>query len=151
MPDLGRIFPYKLLAKYPHLTPHDTGVWSLFIDHNPHAFTTVYYDVRVGSGAAPPDTQPDDWTADYQSLTQKRIDAVAIGATGLYIIELKPRAGAIALGQVRVYEDLFHESFPQITDTHPTLICYNTDPDIARLAKSLGVLILHAEERDLVL
>jgi len=44
-------FPYKHLAKYPHLKPEDIQVWEEFIAQNPKHFLTCDYDVCVGDGA----------------------------------------------------------------------------------------------------
>ncbi len=41
-------FPFKILAKYPHMKPEDIAVWERFINKNPGYFDTVDYDVHLG-------------------------------------------------------------------------------------------------------
>lgn len=109
-------FPYKKLAKYPHLKPEDIAVWELFIEQNPTEFLTCNYDVACGVGAPQDPSLPENIQRDGKILTQKKIDVVGYINNDITIIELKPIANARALGQLLTYKDLYIECYPD----HPT-------------------------------
>ena len=72
---IGR-FPYKHLAKYPHMQPEDVNVWDFFVETTPDFFETCDYDVTVGEGAKQNPEHPENIQYDGKILTQKKIDVV---------------------------------------------------------------------------
>ena len=97
------MYEYEKRYWYPNMRPEDVAIWERFIEAYPEAYTQVSYDVLVGS---PPqfDTQVGDHPAsDDIRLYKKKIDVVGYKPGLVHIIELKPNAGASALGQVTAH------------------------------------------------
>ena len=99
--------PYEKRYKYPHFESSHVILWEKFIEQNPRAYTEVQYDLHVGD---PPQFNPllDDGTdINQDALYRFKIDVVGYYNGGVDIIEIKPNAGASAIGQVEGYKDLF--------------------------------------------
>lgn len=141
MPAPGR-YPYKKLAYYPRLRPEDASVWETFIELFPDKKWEMDYDVKVGLGRAPLKELQAKYKKDWRDLTRKRIDAVAWGPDDIFIIELKPRAGLSAIGQVLGYLELWQNLQNNGRTVRPTIICHSTDPDTATVARKAGVEII---------
>ena len=124
--------------------PEDAAIWSIFIANNPSVFSSVFYDVRIGKGVTTGIPATDPIAADFQQLTQKRIDVVAQGKNTLWIIEIKPRASVIAIGQATAYLELFSETYNIHTAIQAAVITDMPDTDILNVANTLGVTILYA-------
>jgi len=138
-----RPFPPTQLAKYPHLSPADQAIWHPFIAENPLGFETVAYDVHVGEGADLADIELNSFAQDFKLLTQKRIDAVGYTTSTIYIIEIKPTASIIALGQAIVYTQMYRRTYRPSAALQPTILTNHADRDIKLAAQSNNVLILY--------
>lgn len=100
------IHPYPFIQQtyYPHMSPEDTILWNRFIKERPDFADFVYYDVPVGTLPNKIEPQHKPITEKYVRQTYlKRIDALTHRDKTLHVIELKPHAGMIALGQVIMY------------------------------------------------
>ena len=110
------LFQYQKLNQYPHMKPADISIWERFIQANPQAYDHVYYDFWVGS---PPPFNPivhDPTQGSADGLYRRKIDVVAYKGNQIDIIELKPKAGPSALGQVRGYLALYmRDERPAVT------------------------------------
>lgn len=85
----------------------DTEIWNRFIAKYPDMYDRVQYDFHIGN---PPPFNPllDDGTDANQDMLYKlRIDVVGHIGSDVDIIEIKPSAGASAIGQVRSYKSLY--------------------------------------------
>jgi hypothetical protein len=116
-------FPYKLLAKYPHMKPEDIAVWERFIRAYPNLYVTCDYDVPCGQGAPQNPEHPENIQADGKILTQKKIDVIGYSNDATYIIEVKPIADARALGQILTYEKLYMADHPELTRVEKMIVC----------------------------
>ena len=129
----------EVANSYPHMLAGDTRIWSAFLDDPPIAITDVEYDVRVG--AVPFDiselTEQEQKIA--RGLWRKRIDVIAETAHEVYVIEVKPVASVMALGQVIVYMELVAEEFESDKDVVGAIVAGEADPDIVRLAELYGI------------
>lgn len=127
-------YNFEKLSFYPHMFPRDIEVWERFIKHHPNYFVKVAYDVKVGTGAIVNQDVPKNIQEMQTELTKKRIDALGLEVNGVAaIVEVKPRAGLGALGQVRSYEVLFNIEYPDLV-TRKIIICDDADPDIKTVA-----------------
>lgn len=132
-------FPYQKLKKYPHLRPEDVVIWERFIEMYPDFFERVNYDVRCGEGRSYPLVEDEKILHDIQGLSKLRIDVVGFRAKERWVIELKPRAGASAIGQVMCYANLFKDLCAADTKITMAVITDEAVPDIERIAASFGV------------
>jgi len=135
---LGR-FPYSKLSKYPHLRPEDVLIWERFIELYPSFFERVDYDVRCGEGRTYPPVNDENILNDLQGLSKLRIDVIGFHGNEAWVIEIKPRAGASAIGQAMCYANLYKEMCESDTNITKCVITDEAVPDIARIAASFNV------------
>jgi hypothetical protein len=135
-------YPYKLMASYPHMKPEDVAIWERFIKAFPDYFERCDYDVCVGEGRMPEGEHPENYLRGWQMLTQKKIDVVAYRGNEIWIIEVKPRARANALGQVWMYDELYKDMFEPETEPKNLIITDQYDRDTERVAQSGNVQII---------
>ena len=136
-------YAFAKIPKYPHLRPEDILIWEKFIDNFPGFYESVDYDVHVGQGRDYPEVEEPKIYDDMKWLSLKRIDVVGYRKDRVDIIEVKPRAGASAVGQVEVYTDLYKEKFPDVKNLKKIIITDDMDPDTTRICgyRDIGVLI----------
>ena len=113
-------FSFSIQSKYPHMKPADVHLWEKFIRGNTGFFDSVDYDFHIGNPPDWMDPKRDEFAAKEVRLYQKKIDVLGFAQGLIWIIEVKPRAGSSALGQILSYRKLF-------LDDHG-------GPDILRLA-----------------
>ena len=92
--------PPTVQKKYPHMMPADILIWSRYLKSNPFPNARIAYDVHVGTPAGPLDGLSAQYELMAIALSTKRIDAVVYEPRRTLIIEIKPYAGASAIGQV---------------------------------------------------
>jgi len=109
-------FPSEKLRKYPHMFPLDIAIWERFIDAHAGDFSGFDYDVKVGSGTEPVPDLGAEYVRMQQILSKYRIDVVGYKPNAIYIIEVKPEAGTIAIGQIEAYTRLYQRDYaPSLT------------------------------------
>ena len=136
---MSEIFPYELRYWYPHMMPADVKLWERFIAKFPNAYDSVEYDVKVGSAPefdtiVSPETKGDDI-----NLYRRKIDVVGFRGASIDIIELKPRAGTGAIGQIVGYAKLYTREFNPPEPVNRLIITDQLLPDMEFLASSAGV------------
>ncbi|TXH51710.1 MAG: hypothetical protein E6Q97_17790 [Desulfurellales bacterium] len=129
-------------ATLPQLTPLDLEVWRRFLFLRPSMFDRFDFQTRVGSGQPLPASATDADRRAWAMLTEKRIDAVGFNGDGITVIEVKPRGGASALGQVLVYRDLYREKFRPAQTLSALVVCNYVDEDVRLTALRLNVSFL---------
>lgn len=135
-------YPYAKRYHYPHLAPADATIWERYLAVYPDAYDTVDYDFRCGKGPEIDPTLPDNIQRDAYTLGQKRIDVVGYRADGTFIIELKPRAGTTAIGQVITYLHCMAQDHPELAPFRGVIITDSTQPDIPDVAAAHGITII---------
>ena len=135
-------FPAEQLVKYPHMGVDDTRVWKEYLRVHRAEWDSFDYDVRVGKGVDPGPGFPMHIRRDAQMLTQKRIDAVGYRGTQTWIIEVKPRAGLGAVGQLVGYRALYEAEHGAGSVTGLLLVCQILDDDIRHAAASAGIQVV---------
>ncbi len=124
------------------MKPADVAIWERFIEEYPEAYDVVSYDVLVGTTPAFDPTVNDESGGDVSALYKKKIDVIGYGGGKIDIIELKPRAGAAALGQVKGYIELYKRDIAPNANPNAVLITDELMPDMDVLAASMGVKII---------
>ena len=135
---------FKKFARYAHLGPKDVKIWEKFIDNNPRFFSEVEYDVKVGEGRNYSLFPEDKIREDMEYLSKKRIDVVGFSGPDIYVVELKPKAGMSAIGQVLSLAELARDIFPSTSRILPAIITDEEIPDTRALCLKMGVLFLIA-------
>lgn len=131
-----------LRPHYPHLLAEDNAVWSKFIDQNIGRLQEVWYDVRVGQPVKLHEDASDMEKKIAAGLTRKRIDVVALSGGDYWVIEIKPYASMLALGQVMTYARLFALQYEVTGRVIPVIVCDTIDADLIEEFMEMGVMVL---------
>ena len=137
----GGRFPYKKLAKYPHMKPEDVVVWERFITKNPRFFDTVDYDVPVGTGAPQNPEHPENIQRDGTILTQKKIDAIGYINGITTIVEVGPIADMRKFGQIMTYDKLYKADRPEQTPILKMIVCREVEREMEKMFQEFNILI----------
>jgi len=127
------------------MMPEDAAVWTRFLNRGGHGIEAVWYDVHVGKAVELPVNSPQWLHTVAQGVTRKRIDVVARQNGRYLIIEVKPYANQLALGQAFVYRRLFEVEFPSLGPSVGRIVCDQIDVDVGPIAAQMGVLVLSNE------
>jgi len=135
-------FPFEKRHKYPHMMPYDVAIWERFIEQFPDAYDHVQYDVKVGSAPEHDTIVNLETMGDSINLYKKKIDVIGYKGDQIDIIELKPNAGASALGQVRSYGVLYTKEFNPPITPKLVVITDTLKTDMGILAHDMGVQVV---------
>lgn len=127
---------------YPHMLAEDTAVWTRFLKSGRIVIDEVWYDLRVGQAVAIRQGGTEMEQRIANGLTRKRIDAVCRVAGGFMVVEVKPYANMVALGQALTYSRLFRQEYDISGDVLPVIVCDGVDQDLIDEFDELGVLVL---------
>ena len=97
-----------------HLRPGEVALFRRFERLDPLASPTYQFDTHLGQGMPLDPSWPAWLQAMATRLTQKRVDVVATTPTATWLLEMKPRAGPSAVGQLLTYRSIFLREFPQL-------------------------------------
>jgi len=132
-------------VKYPHMMPEDTIIWRRFIELGQYLPDEVWYDVRVGAGIEIPSGQP-EWMQRFAEYNyKKRIDVVARRGNLWLVIETKPKAGIVALGQIVYYSWAFQREYRPVGRVVGALITDVVDPDVRPLFDVAGIVVFEVD------
>ncbi len=131
----------RIMARYPHLAPEDRTIWTRFIENGSYLPNLVWYDVRVGMAVEVPSGQPEWMKRFAEYATRKRIDIVGLRGQDYYIIEAKPFAGVVALGQAIYYSEAFRAEYEHQGLVIPAVITDRVDPDVRPVFEAAGVVV----------
>ena len=127
--------PYGKRYKYPHMGPEDVAIWERFMLANPVAFEQCAYDVPVGSVPEFDTVVSPETGGNAERLYKKKIDVLALIKDVLFIIEIKPNAGASAVGQVKNYRMLFRRDYAPKQALTTAIITDRIRPDLELFAE----------------
>ena len=136
------MYPYKKLNWYPHMMPADVAIWERFIDNFPYLYDSVEYDVHVGTVPAFVLEHDDKTMRGEIPLYKRKIDVVGHSELNLDIIELKPRAGMAAIGQIKGYTTLYERDMKPTKKPRGVIITDTADSDVKEIAKQEGIKII---------
>jgi hypothetical protein len=125
-------------GRYPHMMPLDRVIWDRFLVERGDRFLGVQYDVMVGEGADAPAGMS---TADRNlllALTVKRVDALLITSDSLVLVEVKPRLGMAAVGQLVAYNLLWRRRYGDTKQVFMMWVGERSEPDLLFVMGKLG-------------
>jgi len=134
-----------VLPHYPHMLAEDNAVWTKFLQTDAGRLKEVWYDVRVGQPVTLPVGASDMERRIAAGLTRKRIDAVCSVEDGFWVVEVKPHASMLAVGQVISYVRLFNLEYAPGGQVIPVIVCDSYDEDLVAEFDELGILVLKNE------
>jgi len=134
----GPNFPAEKLAKYPHMFALDIAIWERFLARYAADFTGFDYDIKVGSGTEPVEGLGDEYRRMQEVLSKYRIDVVGHKPDSITIIETKPDAGTIAIGQVETYTRLYQRDVNPGVPIIGAIVTNRELPDMRFLTQEKG-------------
>jgi hypothetical protein len=113
------------------ISPIDRSILQRHILANAFAPKAVWFNVPVGLDPladlrASPNPQPPSIATNWS----KKIDLVFDDGRQLWIAEIKPAAGYVALGQVQVYTHWAQKQYDELAHAKPLIITDALDPDV---------------------
>lgn len=127
------------LIKYPHFFPRDIAIWERFLSSFGTNFRGFDYDIKVGSGTEPNTKLSPEYLRMQEILSKYRIDAVGYDDSHIYIIEVKPAAGTIALGQIELYTRLYKRDYNPDRKIVGMIVTDYELPDMREVLKKKGI------------
>jgi len=138
----AEIYKFEKRYKYPHIKPEDVAIWERFIDKFPDSYVSCQYDVPVGSEPEDIAKVHEELGGESWKLNQKKIDVVAFAPNQINIIELKPRAGAASIGQVKNYKRLYLKNYSPPLEPVAIIITDEATQDFRDFAREEGVRVI---------
>ena len=139
MPDVMPRFPADKLRVYPHMFREDIAIWERFLEDFGQNYNGFDYDVKVGQGTPPPDNTPPEYAHMQGTLSKYRIDVVGYIGSQIEIIEVKPHAGTVAIGQVVSYVELYKRDFSPSLPVRGVIVSDWYIEDVDHLTNELGI------------
>ncbi len=127
---------------YPNLRENETFIWDRFIEKYPDAYDEVIYNLHLGEGADIPAGTEENIARDFKLLTQYKIDVVGFSKNQIDIIEIKPYAGASAIGQVVSYSELYKKFIDPEARPNLVILTDQMRPDTKTLAETLNLKLI---------
>ena len=124
------------------MKPADVAIWERFVAKFPDEYDSVDYDVAVGTGQRHEGAAEIELVDGFELLTKKKIDVVGFKGQSVHIIEVKPNAGASALGQAKGYEILYRRDVDQISFLRTRLITDTVGADMPDLSDWMEVEVI---------
>ncbi len=116
--------------RYPHMKAYEAEIWTAFLKQTELEFLDIKYDLHLGKGVPWLPTEPEYMQRLKLAVTRKRVDVVAITRDDLWIIEVKPRIGLSALGQLLTYFELYQREYTTDLPIMLGAVGYDIEPDI---------------------
>ena len=117
----------------------DIAIWERFLDDHAADFDGFDYDVKVGSGTEAPESFGDNYKRMVEILSKYRIDAIGYTRNAIHIIEVKPEAATIAIGQIALYSRLYKRDFNPSRRIVGTIVTDRELPDIKFFTEEKGI------------
>ena len=130
---------------FPHLLPVEVWLWRAFLIKFEEKWDRFEYDVHVGAGADLSAAPPDEFTANFTTLTQKRIDAVGWKGNTPTIFEVRERASLEMVGKLEGYGILFARQFPTVPIPTLWLVCRFASTDDLSVAALKKIAVARIE------
>jgi hypothetical protein len=134
-------YPYEWLHKYPGMRPKDVAIWDAFLVQHPDAFFRVWYDVHLGDPVQVEADREEQLKSGMYDVARWCVDVLADDGTGFWAIEIKPNAGAGALGQALGYAALLNKEHVFDRPVRPAVLTDNVAPITQQAAELLKVVV----------
>lgn len=141
-PELGRLYAPTWRGVPPHMARRDLPLWSRFLDELGNKYTGFFYDAALGDGTDPGPDQPDEFRYAFVRLTRLRADAIGVQPTNWTLFEVRPNAGAGALGALVTYRALWMEDPPDVRPLNAVLITDTIRPQLLALYQEQRITVL---------
>lgn len=129
-------------SPFPHLMPLEVPIWERFLASTDLEFLSLRYDVHLGAGAPVDPAWPAWLVKQVAAVSRKRVDVVGETADAIYIIEIKPRAGMGALGQLLAYELLYRHERRPAKPIIKVALCERVESDVPAVFASYGIRVV---------
>lgn len=124
------------------MKPYDFEIWERFIKKYPDFFSSVDYDVCVGDIRGDTSELDEEWKKNADYLGKYKIDVVGYREENTYIIELKPKAAAKALGQIIMYDYLYTRDYKPAGPTIAVIITDEAMPNMHELCAEHNIMLM---------
>lgn len=128
--------------QYTHLLPKEIAIWERFLAAYGDLFKSFDYDIHLGPGAELPDDAPDWVIRQSQAVSRDRVDVVGHRGDAIWIIEIKPRAGKGAIGQLIQYRRQYIEELAPARPVRMVIVCERVAPGVQATCDNLGIGII---------
>jgi hypothetical protein len=108
----------------------DAPVLTAFLKENGARYTSVEFDVRIGTGRDPGPDFEDNIRKMGLDLSRRRIDALGYKPSGVDIIEVTNAAGTTTLGQLIAYKQLYIKDHTPAVTPHLILAARTLQTDM---------------------
>lgn len=122
----------KQFGRFVHMSPQDKYIWAKALLDGWIKYAPFSYDVRVGDGVPVPESASRLEKLLAYQLGAKRIDVVAKPNGETWLIEVKPRAGLSAIGQLIGYRVLYAAEHPDETTIRTWLVTDQLQNDMIK-------------------
>ena len=129
-------------SMFPHLMPLEVPIWMRFLASTDIEFISFRYDVHLGGGAPVDPSWPEWLVKQVAAVSRKRVDVTGETADAIWIIEIKPRAGMGALGQLLAYEQLYLAEFRPVKNIVKLALCERVEPDVPAVFARFGIRVV---------
>lgn len=129
------------LHSFRHLAQGDVPAWLAFLEAHRWLARRCRYDVELGVGAAVSTAGGLLVPAPYARLLKKRVDVVVGCWWGFVAIEVKPIAGAGALGQAAMYRQLLREQTAADCEVGGCVVAATLDRDCLTTFAAAGLAV----------
>ena len=130
------------MAKYPGMRPRDVVLWERYITMHPDVFDSVIYDAHVGDPATTPEEHDEMRATGAFDVCQWCVDVIAKRGNEFFVIEIKPNAGAGALGQALAYKKLLARERRVPFNARSIVMTDSVTPVLQEAAHALGVILI---------
>ena len=139
MHNLNPLYPAEKLLRYPHMFVHDIAIWERFLEQHGEDYSGFSYDVKVGKGTELPKNSPVNYRRMANILSKYRIDSIGFKDNFIEIMEVKPEASTVAIGQVIAYINLYKRDYEPSQPVVGAIVTDRFIPDIAYLTGLEGI------------
>ncbi len=129
---------------YPHLLQPDIDLWIRYLALHETEYLRFDYDVRIGKGRDPGNSEPKSIREMAIGLSQRRIDVVGYKPDQIQIIEITLLAGIKCIGQLETYPILYKETYNPDLPITTLLLTEKLEADIQTILikKQLSFIVL---------
>lgn len=131
-----------IMPSYPHMMAEDTEVWSKYLASPVVPIREVWYDVHVGLPVPLPVGVDLLTERIARGVTRKRIDVICRVGGGYWVVEIKPLASMLAVGQVISYTRLFVAEYQPDGQVWSVIVCDAADDDLRSVYEAAEVVVI---------
>lgn len=113
--------------------PLDIEIWERYLEKYGGDYLGFDYDIKVGTGLPAGPGTPENYARMQDILSKYRIDAVGYKPERIEIIEIKPEASTVAIGQVITYIELYVRDLKPTRPVVGVIVTNRSLPDVSYL------------------